>query len=95
MGPKVDPLGEVLMKLLPDGLRALLAPAVIPPALVFVEAPAPALPLRPVAAPRDAAVPEVVAPVAPPLCASANVLVSAKTAARANVANFITISLSG
>src|ERR1700757_1844293 len=48
LGPMVDPLGELLMKLLPEGLRALLAPAVALPALVL---PPPAAPLMPVVVP--------------------------------------------
>ena len=36
MGPSVDPLGEVLMKLLPEGFRPLLAPAAALPAVLLV-----------------------------------------------------------
>jgi hypothetical protein len=32
-GARVDPLGEGLIRLLPDGLTVLLAPAAAPPAL--------------------------------------------------------------
>src|SRR5215475_9960408 len=35
VGPSVDPLGEGLIKLLPDGFNWLFAPAEIPPALVL------------------------------------------------------------
>jgi hypothetical protein len=47
-GISVEPLGEVLMKLLPEGFSALLAPAAMLPALLLMLAPA-----GPVAAPQD------------------------------------------
>ena len=37
MGPTVDPLGDVFMRLLPDGLYWLLAPAAALPALLFAQ----------------------------------------------------------
>ena len=62
IGASVDPLGEVLIKLLPDGLNALLAPAAMLPALL----PSPLLvaapvvdPLRPVVLPLDPVTPIV------------------------------------
>jgi len=78
----VEPLGDVLMKLLPDGLRALLAPAVALPALE----------LPPLAAP--VVVPRVVDPVAgappvPLLCAKAAPLANASAAANPTAANLI------
>jgi hypothetical protein len=85
----VDPLGELLIKLLPEGLRALLAPAVALPALAE---PAPAAPLMPVV------VPLVVDPVAeappaePLLCAKAAVLANMSAAAKPIVANLIDVS---
>jgi hypothetical protein len=39
-GISVEPLGEVLMKLLPEGFSALLAPAAALPALLLMLAPA-------------------------------------------------------
>jgi hypothetical protein len=85
----VDPLGEELIKLLPEGLRALLAPAVALPALVL---PPPAAPPMPVV------VPLVVDPVAAappdvlPLCAKATPPVKASTVANPSVASFIGLS---
>jgi hypothetical protein len=78
----VEPLGDVLMKLLPDGLRALLAPAVALPALE----------LPPLAAP--VVVPRVVDPVAgappvPLLCAKAAPPANASAAANPTAANLI------
>jgi hypothetical protein len=93
----VDPLGDVLMKLLPDGLRALFAPAVLLPALVLVlpETPAPGVvPLMPVVVPLEV-VPLDVVPVAPaevPLCAKAHAFVNTSAAAN-NVVIFIVVSL--
>jgi hypothetical protein len=100
VGPNVDPLGDELIKLLPDGLRELLAPAVAPPAFMLPEAPAPAapvFPLKPVVVPPvvDAPVDAPAAPPAePPLCASARLLVSASAVANPRVVSLITISLS-
>jgi hypothetical protein len=98
----VDPLGEVLMKLLPEGLRALLAPAVLLPALVLVlpDTPAPGVvPLMPVVAPLDVVpldvVPLALVPVPPaeaPPCAKANAFVKTSAAANPSVAIFIVIS---
>jgi len=95
----VEPLGDVLMKLLPEGLRALFAPAVLPPALVLPETPAPGVvPLMPVVVPLDVvpvdAVPlAAVPPVEVPLCAKAHVFVNTSAAANPNVVIFIVVSL--
>jgi hypothetical protein len=110
VGPSVEPLGDGLMKLLPEGFWVLFAPAAALPALL----PRPllvALPVVPIDEP--VVVPPVVddpgaVPVAPgllvpaapglladpaPACASANVLVSAITAAKPIVASLMIISL--
>jgi hypothetical protein len=84
----VDPLGEVLIKLLPDGLRALFAPAVALPALVFAEPP-PAAPLMPVVVPLDLDPVAEAPPVEVPLCAKATPPVSASAVANPSVASFI------
>jgi hypothetical protein len=91
----VDPLGDVLMKLLPEGLRALFAPAVLPPALVLPETPAPGVVrLMPVVVPLDVAPVEAVPPVdVPPLCAKANGFANTSAAANPNVVIFIVVSL--
>jgi hypothetical protein len=107
VGPTVDPLGDAFIRLLPDGFCVLLAPALDPPALKFGEAvpdgawpvvvpfdidplggaaPTLAVPLAPPLAPAPA-------PPAPPLCANATVLVSARAAAN-NVTAFIFIRVS-
>ena len=94
MGPTVDPLGDVFMRLLPDGLYWLLAPAAALPALLFappvVELPV-VVPLvdEPVVVPLAPGPPALELPPAeppappppPPDCANANVLVSASAAA--------------
>jgi hypothetical protein len=94
----VDPLGDVLMKLLPEGLRALLAPAVLLPALVLPETPVPGVvPLMPVVVPLDV-VPVDVVPLAAvppaevPLCAKAHAFVNTSAAANPSVAVFILVS---
>ena len=82
-GPTVDPLGEELIKPLPEGLRALLAPAVALPAPVLPPLAAPVV--VPLAAdPLDDA-----PPVEPPLCANAALLANASAAAKPTVAIFI------
>jgi hypothetical protein len=93
LGPTVDPLGELLMRLLPEGLRALLAPAVALPALVLAE---PALPLEEPAPAAPVVVPLVPDPAAeappeePLPCAKAALLASASAAANPTVvANLI------
>jgi hypothetical protein len=110
VGPTVDPLGDEFKRLLPDGFCMLLAPALDPPALKFEEAvpdgawpvvvpfdidplggaaPTPAVPLAP-----TPAVPLAPALPAPPLCASASVLVTASAVANPSVASFIFIIVS-
>jgi hypothetical protein len=97
VGPSVDPLGEVLMKLLPDGFRPLLAPAAALPALVLT----PPLVALPVVVPFVEEVAPVAAdpPVAelpaaePPACANAKLLVSASAAANPIVASFMVDSI--
>ena len=91
------------MKLLPEGLRALFAPAVLLPALKFglvlPETPAPGLvPLMPVVVPLDVvpvdAVPlAAVPPVEVPLCAKAHAFVNTSAAANPSVVIFIVVSL--
>jgi hypothetical protein len=88
LGPTVDPLGDVFMRLLPDGLYWLLAPAAALPALLFappVVGPPVVVPLvdEPVVVPLAADPPALELPPAEPLplCANANVLVSASAAA--------------
>jgi hypothetical protein len=89
VGPRVDPLGEVLIKLLPEGLRALLAPAVALPALVL---PPPAAPLMPVVVPLVVDPVAEAPPVEPLLCAKAALLAKASAAANPIVANLIDVS---
>jgi hypothetical protein len=63
----VDPLGDVLIKLLPEGLSVLFAPAALLPALVFGETPAPeVVPLMPVVVPLEVVPLDVVPPVEVP-----------------------------
>jgi hypothetical protein len=50
-GASVEPLGEVFIKLLPDGFAALLAPAAALPALLPMLVPMPAPVAAPLAAP--------------------------------------------
>jgi hypothetical protein len=98
VGPVVDPLGELFIKELPDGLYWLLAPAAALPALLFTpgDVELPELPVvepfieEPVVVPLPADPPAAELPPAepPPLCAKATVLVSASAAA-----NPIAISL--
>jgi len=86
------------MKLLPEGLAALFAPAALLPALrlglglVLPETPAPGVvPLMPVVVPLD------VVPLVPPvevlLCAKAHAFVNTSAAANPNVVIFIVVSL--
>jgi hypothetical protein len=88
--PSVEPLGEALMRLLPEGLRALSAPAAALPALL------------PVLVPEDPAVTRqgewlesqlLSRPAEPPL-ASAAVPASASAVANPMAANFIAVLLS-
>jgi hypothetical protein len=105
VGPTVDPLGDGFIRLLPDGFRMLLAPALEPPALRFGDA-VPDV-ACPVVAPFDIdplggaapapvvplADPLAPAPAAPPLCANATGLASVNAAAN-NVIAFIFIPVS-
>ena len=89
-GPNVDPLGELFIKELPDGLYWLLAPAAALPALLFApgDVELPELPVvvpfveEPVVVPLAADPPAAELPPAEPapLCANASVLVSASVA---------------
>jgi len=87
----------VLIRLLPDGFTALLAPAAALPAPVlmplFVEVPivTPGLVVGPVGVPLDAAPPVVVLlPVElVPVCASANVLDNVSAAAKPRLVNLM------
>jgi len=89
-GVSVDPLGEVFIKLLPEGLRVLFAPAAALPALVggppvalpVVDDPVDGLPVLtpPTAGPALPAEPPV-----PPACAKAKPVESAIAAASANI----------
>jgi hypothetical protein len=76
-GVNVDPLGDVLMLLLPEGFMLLLAPAVTPPALpVVVELlPAPVPVAVPVPAPAPAPAPAAKAIVLESASAVANTIV--------------------
>jgi hypothetical protein len=89
VGVNVDPLGEVLMKVLPDGFWLLLAPAAALPALLpvppVVEVTVVVVPFmeEPVVVPLAADPPAAELPPAAPLLlwANANVLLSARAAA--------------
>jgi hypothetical protein len=92
-GVRVEPLGEGLISVLPEGFRALLAPAAALPAPL--DAPL-ALPVvvpagDPVVVPLVAAPPVLELPLAEPApdCASAYVLVRASAVASPNVASFM------
>ena len=98
-GVSVDPLGEGLIRLLPDGFTALFAPAVALPALLFRLVPAdppsevPAVvPVvaDPVVVPLVADPPAAAPPADPlPLWAKATVLESASAAASPMLVNFM------
>jgi hypothetical protein len=95
-GARVEPLGEGLINVFPDGFRPLFAPAAELPALLDMpEAPElvpAALPdVVPVAVPLAAAPPVVELPLAePPLdCANAEAPVKASAVASPNVASFM------
>jgi hypothetical protein len=91
------------MKLLPEGLSVLFAPAALLPALRLglglPETPAPGVvPLMPVVVPLDVVPLDVVplgAPVEVPLCAKAHAFVNTSAAANPSVAIFIVVSLVG
>jgi hypothetical protein len=92
-GARVDPLGEGLMKLLPDGFTLLLAPAAALPAPLLRPplVPVVALPVVPLLVDPVAAPPAPVLPPAapPPLCANASVLERVIAAATAMLMNFM------
>jgi hypothetical protein len=101
-GCNVDPLGEGLMKLFPDGFRLLFAPAAAPPAVKFGLVPGEVPGEAPVVVPFIddpvvvplAAVPPVAefAPAEPlPLCAKARVLESASATASPMLLSFMMI----
>lgn len=101
-GVSVDPLGEGLIRLLPDGFKPLFAPAAALPALVFmpvpVEVPGEApvvVPVMddPVVVPPVADPPAAAPPAEPPLWAKAAVLESASAAASPMLVNFMMIIL--
>jgi hypothetical protein len=98
-GPRVDPLGEELIRELPEGLVE------VPPGPVVV-VPAPPIPVvalgalappallpdeEPLIPPAEEAPPAL--PPAPPACANASELESASAPANANVASFMVVSL--
>jgi hypothetical protein len=94
-GVNVDPLGEALgPRVLPDGLAVLLG---LVTGLVVVELPARPVVVpfmvEPVEVPLAAEPPAAVLPPADPLCASANVLDSAKAVANAIVESLMVVSL--
>jgi hypothetical protein len=102
-GAKVDPLGEGLIRLFPDGFRPLFAPAAAlpapllrPPLAPFVEVPVVPLLVDPVVVPLAAGAPAAELPLAEPLplCASANVLESASAAATPILINLMVSFLS-
>jgi hypothetical protein len=93
-GVSVEPLGEGLISVLPEGFRALLAPAAALPAALDMPVPAAVPVALPVVVPVAgepivplAAAPPVVDPPAEPVpdCASAKVPVNASAVARPNV----------
>jgi len=92
-GVSVDPLGEVFIKLLPEGLRVLFAPAAALPALVggppvalpVVDDPVDGLPVLTPPAAGPALPAEPPAPPVPPACAKAKPVESAIAAASANI----------
>jgi hypothetical protein len=96
VGVSVDPLGEEPAPMvLPDGLVVVVEPGAVErdapePVVVLPEVPMP-VPLtdEPVLAPPDA---EPAPAEPPPLCASANVLVSARAVASAIVETFMVAS---
>ena len=110
-GANVDPLGEGLMRLFPDGFAALLAPAAALPAsllmvpfgelpVVLVELPVVFVELPvvvPLVVPLAAEPPAVEPPpTEPPAdCASATVLESASAVANPTVASLMVISFFG
>jgi hypothetical protein len=94
-GVSVDPLGEVFIKLFPEGFKPLLAPAAALPALPLVEDPV-VVPFvdDPVVVPLAAGAPAAELPPAEPLplCARANVLESASAAANPMLVSLMVLS---
>ena len=98
-GVSVEPLGEGLISVFPDGFNPLFAPAAALPALLdmpvlgFVPIALPVVPVAgdPVVVPLVAAPPVAeLPPAAPPLdCASAKLLVKASAVASPNAASFM------
>src|ERR1700737_413048 len=91
-GANVDPLGEGLIALFPDGFKPLFAPAAALPAPVLGMPFDPVVvPLMddPVVVPVVAGAPIVELAPAVPLCASASVLVSVSAAASPRLASFM------
>jgi len=98
-GVSVEPLGEGLISVFPDGFSPLFAPAAALPALLdmpvlgFVPIALPVVPVAgdPVVVPLVAAPPVAeLPPAAPPLdCASAKLLVKASAVASPNAASFM------
>ena len=102
-GVSVDPLGEGLIRLLPDGFKLLFAPAAALPALLFMPVPVEVPGEAPVVVPFTDD-PVVVPPVADPpaagppaepvpLCAKATVLERASAAASPMLVNFMMVFL--
>jgi hypothetical protein len=86
----VDPLGEVLMKLLPEGLRVLFAPAAALPASVLTPPTSVVIPLMAaVFAEPGAGAPEFVPGREVPVCASAHSLDTARAVASRIVPSFM------
>jgi hypothetical protein len=88
-GVSVKPVGEVLMRLLPEGLRELLAPAAALPALLLM------LALEDPAVTRqgEGLESQLFSRLAEPPLASAAVLASASAVANPIAANFIAVLL--
>ena len=98
VGVNVEPLGEAFgPSVLPEGLAVLFGFVTAPPVpelpvVRFIEEPV-VVPLA--AEPPAVELPPAEPPEDPPLCATANVLESAKAVANASVVSFIVVSLAG
>jgi len=101
-GPIVEPLGDGLMAVVPDGLAPAACAAAALPAWLLMPLLPTVLPVvvpveEPVVVPGVVVTPGELLPVAPPVlvvCASASVLVNANAAASPNVAIRMNYSLS-
>jgi hypothetical protein len=101
-GPIVEPLGDGLMAVVPDGFNPLLCAAAALPAWLLMPLLPTVLPVvvpveEPVVVPGVVVTPGELLPVAPPVlvvCAIASVLVNANAAASPNVAIRMNYSLS-